>query len=92
MLLAHGANPDQREDHGEGDSPLMWASRNGHEATVRLLLDARAEPNEIVSGKTPLLAAVERGSVGIVKLLLEHGADPELMDAEGRSPLEVAES
>jgi len=91
VLLAHAADPDQREDDGEGDSPLMWGSRNGHEATVRLLLDAGAEPNHKVWGKTPLLAAVERGSVGVVKLLLEHGADPAVVDAEGRSPLQIAD-
>ncbi len=48
-------------------------------------------PQPEVWGKTPLLAAVERGALGVVKLLRAHGADPELVDDDGRSPLQVAE-
>lgn len=36
-LLAHGADPNLREDHGEGRSPLNWAIDGLHSDTVTLL-------------------------------------------------------
>ncbi|MEV6544160.1 ankyrin repeat domain-containing protein [Streptomyces sp. NPDC051665] len=41
-LLAHGADPNVREDHGEGWSPLDWASNGPHPETAALLTAAGA--------------------------------------------------
>ena len=50
---------------------------------VRLLLEAGADPNEIVgSGLTPLIGAAQAGNVDTIKLLLAHGAR---IDGEGRA-------
>ncbi|MER5431429.1 ankyrin repeat domain-containing protein [Streptomyces sp. NPDC002588] len=36
-LLAHGADPDLREDHGTGWTPLRWAETGPHPETAALL-------------------------------------------------------
>lgn len=90
-LLAGGANLGQQEDQGSGDSPLLWACRNGHETTARVLLEAGADPNAEVRGRTPLCAATERGSLAIVELLLAHGADPQLWEDGSQTVLQIAE-
>ncbi|WP_329332802.1 ankyrin repeat domain-containing protein [Streptomyces sp. NBC_00663] len=41
-LLAHGADPNLREDRGTGWSPLEWAHNGPHPATADLLLTAGA--------------------------------------------------
>ncbi|MFE9868783.1 ankyrin repeat domain-containing protein [Streptomyces sp. NPDC005506] len=41
-LLAHGADPNLREDHGVGRSPLPWAIGGPHPDTVALLTAAGA--------------------------------------------------
>ncbi|MEU9112274.1 ankyrin repeat domain-containing protein [Streptomyces sp. NPDC048483] len=45
-LLAHGADPNLREDHGTGWSPLRWANQGPHPETVALLLAAGAIPHD----------------------------------------------
>ncbi|WP_019071757.1 ankyrin repeat domain-containing protein [Streptomyces hokutonensis] len=41
-LLAHGADPNVREDHGTGRTPLEWANNGPHPATAALLTEAGA--------------------------------------------------
>jgi ankyrin repeat protein len=45
-LLAHGADPNRREDRGEGMAPLDWALRNGDENTADVLRAAGAATTE----------------------------------------------
>lgn len=89
-LLAYDADPNRREDDGEGAPPLMLAAHGGHATTVKLLLEAKADPDAFCFGHTPLLAAAARGSVAIVQDLLSHGADPRITDELGRTAREVA--
>ncbi|MGW2826565.1 ankyrin repeat domain-containing protein [Streptomyces sp. NPDC001443] len=42
VLLAHGADPGRREEHGRGWSPLEWANRGAHAAIAALLVAAGA--------------------------------------------------
>ncbi|MFI5797667.1 ankyrin repeat domain-containing protein [Streptomyces sp. NPDC051677] len=42
ILLAHGADPNLREDHGAGWTPLEWASAGPHPETVDVLRAAGA--------------------------------------------------
>ena len=55
-----------------GHTPLMVASKNGHPATVRLLLQARAQINrgDEPNNMTPLLYACENGAEDCVQVLL----------------------
>ncbi|MFJ9248587.1 ankyrin repeat domain-containing protein [Streptomyces sp. NPDC101776] len=41
-LLAHGADPNVREDHGTGWSPLDWADNGSHPETAAFLAAAGA--------------------------------------------------
>ncbi|MFG2289119.1 ankyrin repeat domain-containing protein [Streptomyces sp. NPDC048595] len=41
-LLAHGADPNLREDHGTGRSALDWANDGSHAETAALLIAAGA--------------------------------------------------
>ncbi|WP_327706707.1 ankyrin repeat domain-containing protein [Streptomyces decoyicus] len=89
-LLAHGADPDRREDDGTSYTPLMWAATGGHQRTAELLLEARADPDAGCRGRTPLMTAAERGSIAVVRALLRHGADPHLTDEQGRTAWHLA--
>jgi ankyrin repeat protein len=74
-LLSAGADPDERSPRGE--TPLMFASRNGNLDAIHLLLNHNAEVNarETLRGTTPLMWAVEQRHADAVRLLVEHGAD-----------------
>ena len=85
LLLAHGANPNARND--ADDVPLHSASSAG---VVRLLLEHGADPNaEDDYGDVPLHSA---SSARIVRLLLEHGADAEARNGDGETPLHKIEA
>lgn len=42
VLLAHGADPGLREDHGTGLTPLAWATAGPHPETIAVLRAAGA--------------------------------------------------
>ncbi|VUC31913.1 unnamed protein product [Clonostachys rosea] len=57
-----------------GRTALWWASRNGHERTVALLLDHKANPCIGDSGGlTPLWLSTYRGHLSIAEMLIERG-------------------
>lgn len=66
--LAEGANVD-----AGGGSALHWASYEGYEEIVQILLDANADVH--ISSEQALFRALVYDNDGVVKLLLEHGAD-----------------
>jgi Ankyrin repeats (3 copies)/Ankyrin repeats (many copies) len=88
LLLEAGAVVDAQEGHH--GSALQAASRAGHSAVVRLLLEtgkAYVESKDRF-GWTPLLRAAERGHEAVVKQLLETGgAYVESKDRFGWTPL-----
>jgi hypothetical protein len=72
-----------------GQTALVWAAAQGHEAVVKLLLEkgAEIEENDCSYGQTVLLRAAVQGHEAVVKLLLEKGAEIETMDNYGRTAL-----
>lgn len=71
-----------------GMTPLLFAVRQGHDETVKALLDAGADINQVSGDKTsPLLMAVVNGRFDLAKMLLDRGADPNLASENGVAPL-----
>ena len=78
---------------GGGSTPLSWATENGHEGVVRLLLErSDVDPNgQDVNDRSPLVYAALEGHEGVVKLLLEReDIDPNRPDVNDRTPLGYA--
>jgi len=77
---------------GEVWLPLAIASRNGHEAVVRLLLERKASlGNDWTQTYPPLQAAAANGHTPIVRLLLDKGADVDVLGwSIWRTPLSYA--
>lgn len=78
-LLAHGADPNLRDD--KGVSPLLLAATVGQEEMIRPLLTAHANPNLAnASGETPLIRAVQRRDLQMARGLIAGGANPDQRD------------
>ena len=76
VLLARGADPDQRR--ADGMPALVLAARLGDHAAVDLLVQAGADVDAIdPRGRTALMYAVERNHRAVAAVLLLGGADLE---------------
>ncbi|KAK3679034.1 hypothetical protein LTR78_001487 [Recurvomyces mirabilis] len=74
-LLEAGCVVDP-EESTYGQTPLIYACRNGHEETVKLLLNRGANCNHApIAGNTPLLQAIEHGHLAAFRVLMNQ---PEL--------------
>jgi ankyrin repeat protein len=72
-----------------GSTPLMYAAIYGDADTVRMLLEAGADPNlRNEAGATALLWAVD--DLDKTRLLLKAGADANSRSSDGRTPLLAA--
>lgn len=69
-------------------TPLLYAARNGHPATAKVLLDAGADIDGTEANRiTPLIMAISNDHMDVAKLLIASGADLDARDWYGRSPL-----
>lgn len=88
-MLDIAGDPDLRD--GLNQTPLFYAAQNGHEAVVRLLLNAGKVDVNVQSakqGRTPLSCAAEMGHGYVVKLLLAvKGVDAIRRDDQSMTPL-----
>ncbi|XP_074512339.1 ankyrin repeat and SOCS box protein 16 [Sebastes fasciatus] len=73
-------------------SALRLAAGRGHSGCVEELLFRGAEVNADPGGHTALHDACMGGHAVCVQLLLSHGADPDLLAADGSSPLHLCTS
>ncbi|EHK16897.1 uncharacterized protein TRIVIDRAFT_162206 [Trichoderma virens Gv29-8] len=82
--------PNSRDSYDQ--TPLLWATRNGHEDAISLLLDVQAaiEVRDREQGATPLIWAARNGYVNVVRLLIERGGDVNAKDNSERTPLSLA--
>jgi ankyrin repeat protein len=91
-LLASGQRNVAATDK-QGFTPLHFACQQYRDDVVEVLLDAGAPVDPVDAwGNTPLSRAVfnAKGDPAIVRRLVSAGADPDVANASGRSPRELA--
>ena len=86
-IIDHGAHVDAVNDIGE--TPLLIACSTAQEASVRLFLKFKADPNIAnVDGYTSLHSAVAADcSKKTLQEIIDHGADMNAKDKRGRTAL-----
>ncbi|KAJ3644211.1 hypothetical protein Zmor_026881 [Zophobas morio] len=74
-------------------TPLIIASREGHETVVEYLVKCGAKINRAnKDGRTPLYAASSQGHEKVVECLVKCGAEINRADEDGKTPLYAASS
>ena len=90
-LLAKGADPNSRNT--EGSTALQIAVEHGMTDIVNILLENKADPNNVKDGSDPLLLKAGSflpGNTDIAMMLLEHGANPNVKQEDGTTILHLA--
>ncbi len=83
--------PNRDPRVGGGLTPLVFAARIGDLESVRVLLEAGADINQVTEYDwTALLAAVNNRYYQLAHYLLEHGADPNIANKGGWNALYLA--
>ena len=80
-----------RETRGGGFTPLVYAARVNDLESVRILLAAGADVNQVTNyGWSPLLVATQNRYYQLASFLLDHGANPNIANKGAWSPLYIA--
>jgi len=80
-----------RAREGGGLTPLIFAVRENDLESVRILLDAGADVNQVTRyGWSPLLVATQNRNYQLASFLLDHGANPNLANKGAWAPLYIA--
>ncbi|XP_054858643.1 cyclin-dependent kinase 4 inhibitor D isoform X2 [Eublepharis macularius] len=88
-LLKQGASPNIQDE--SGTAPAHDAARTGFLDTLRILAEHGADVNiPDASGSLPLHIAIREGHTDVVRFLA-LGSNLHHRDAEGRTPLELAQ-
>jgi ankyrin repeat protein len=89
-FISEGADPNAIDIFGMGWTPLQWASNDGSDTCLKILIAAGV--NITVTdefGRTPLHWAVD-SHTDRVQTLIDAGADPNIADDRGGTPLHYA--
>jgi len=82
---------NMRGTDGGGLTPLAFAARVNDLESVRILLAAGADVNQVTNyGWSPLLVATQNRYYQLASYLLDHGADPNIANKGAWSPLYLA--
>lgn len=87
-----GAGADVSKVMREGDTALIWLSRQGRDWFVKQMLSAGAEVNfaQEHDGKTALHTGVTELETETVRMMLDCGANPDPVNKAGITPLALA--
>ena len=90
LLLKFGANA--YEIGTIGWCPLHWACAQGYTSIVTMLMERGVNPNGFfkVSKAVPLHIACRNGNIKCVHELLLYGANVNILDGEGKTPIDLA--
>lgn len=78
-------------DQRSGNTPVLYAARQGDLRLLSTLLDRGASANDrFLGGASALHIAVSRRDDAVVQLLLARGADPDVANGSGNTPLHLA--
>lgn len=88
--------PEKKENKAteitEGRQLMLAAIAKGDRPTLHRLLVGNIGVNFMLNGTTPLHLAAEKGYPDIVRMLISYGADFRIRNAEGKTPLEIAQA
>jgi cytohesin len=76
----------------EGLTPVHWASKEGQDAVILILLENGADMNAKKNdGWMPLHVLSFQGYEAIISLLLEKGTNPTITDENAKTSLKIAQ-
>jgi ankyrin repeat protein len=88
LLLHYGADKNATNHPDDGMTPLMYAAHSGKAGVVKVLLDAKANPNiRSKSGRTALMVAAAWNEPTACKFLIDAGAKVNDTDTKGQTAL-----
>ncbi|MRT93515.1 ankyrin repeat domain-containing protein [Ancylomarina sp. 16SWW S1-10-2] len=92
LLIDNGADVNLTDNVNR--TALMFASTGLFAPTVTTLLEAGSKPNMIDSEQnwTAAMMAASEGQLEVLKVLVAHGADLKMLDIDGESSLDFANS
>ncbi len=91
--IVRGGWPErgERDPTPGAKTPLLYATREGHENVAKILLDAGAQIEKAdADGVTPLLMSVLNGHISLAQMLIARGAHVNVSDWYGQTPLWAA--
>jgi ankyrin repeat protein len=91
QMLIHHDSSLLEQTTKDGETPLLFASRNGHPEICRFLMDRGCRCNvhavEREEGNNALMLAARYGHLEVVRLLLKRGFDVHARDRVGNTAL-----
>jgi uncharacterized protein len=91
LVVSEVGPRNARGTDGGGLPPLAFAARSNDLESVRILLAAGADVNQVTNyGWSPLLIATQNRYYQLASYLLDHGANPNLANKGGWAPLYLA--
>jgi len=81
-----------KHDSEESRKAVMTAVAKGDLTKLHWLLSKKVEINFTENGVSPVMLAAEKGYTDIMQLMITHGVDLHVLNADGRTPTEVAQS
>ncbi|MGA9666169.1 MAG: ankyrin repeat domain-containing protein [Gallionella sp.] len=83
---------EQNYDSGESRKAILAAISKGDLTKLHWLLNNKVEINFTDNGVSPVMLAAEKGYTDVIQSLINYGADLNVMNSDGKTPIEVAQA